>query len=104
MTPRATIDGPKVMIINEGACSAATCCRRCLQFQLGPIVGTRTLGCLVGTWRYHAMTAARSRANIAGLDRRTAGLRRRRASDIEVGLAQPCSLAVIRSWRSDELA
>ena len=48
-TPRATIDGPKVMIINEGAGSGGDLLPWMFRkYKMGPLVGQRTWGGLVG--------------------------------------------------------
>lgn len=50
-TPMAGIWGPKVMIINENAGSGGDLLPYMFQkMKLGPLVGTRTWGGLVGTW------------------------------------------------------
>jgi tricorn protease len=55
-TPRATIYGPKVMIINEGAGSGGDLLPWMFRkAQLGPIVGTRTWGGLVGNLEIHTL-------------------------------------------------
>ena len=53
-TPRAAIYGPKVMISNEGAGSGGDLLPWMFRkAQLGPIVGTRTWGGLVGNLEIH---------------------------------------------------
>ncbi len=55
-TPRAAIHGPKVMIINEGAGSGGDLLPWMFRkAQLGPIVGTRTWGGLVGNLEIHTL-------------------------------------------------
>ncbi len=55
-TPRAAIDGPKIMLINEGAGSGGDLLPWMFRkFQLGPIVGTRTWGGLVGNLEIHTL-------------------------------------------------
>jgi tricorn protease len=55
-TPRAAIYGPKVMIINEGAGSGGDLLPWMFRkAQLGPIVGTRTWGGLVGNLEIHTL-------------------------------------------------
>lgn len=55
-TPRAAINGPKVMIINEGAGSGGDLLPWMFRkFQLGQIVGTRTWGGLVGNLEIHTL-------------------------------------------------
>jgi tricorn protease len=50
-TPMAGLYGPKVMIINERAGSGGDLLPYMFKFKnLGPLVGTRTWGGLVGTW------------------------------------------------------
>jgi len=49
--PMAGIWGPKVMLINENACSGGDLLPYMFHAkQIGPLVGTRTWGGLVGTW------------------------------------------------------
>jgi tricorn protease len=55
-TPRAAIYGPKVMIVNEGAGSGGDLLPWMFRkAQLGPIVGTRTWGGLVGNLEIHTL-------------------------------------------------
>jgi tricorn protease len=55
-TPRGAIYGPKVMIINEGAGSGGDLLPWMFRkAQLGPIVGTRTWGGLVGNLEIHTL-------------------------------------------------
>jgi tricorn protease len=55
-TPRAAIYGPKVMIVNEGAGSGGDLLPWMFRkFRLGPIVGTRTWGGLVGNLGIHTL-------------------------------------------------
>lgn len=68
-TPRAAIFGPKVMISNEGAGSGGDLLPWMFRkFQLGPIVGTRTWGGLVGNLEIHGLMdgATITAPNIAG--------------------------------------
>lgn len=68
-TPRAAIFGPKVMISNEGAGSGGDLLPWMFRkFQVGPIVGTRTWGGLVGNLDIHPLMdgATITAPNIAG--------------------------------------
>ena len=68
-TPRAAIFGPKVMISNEGAGSGGDLLPWMFRkAQLGPIIGTRTWGGLVGNLDIHPLMdgATVTAPNIAG--------------------------------------